>query len=49
MNDEIPLAERSQNLLRFDPHVLRTLDEARAGTIGKPRTLSLEWSFGSDW
>jgi predicted dehydrogenase len=35
--------------LRFDPHISRTLEITRAGTIGRPRTLSMEWSFGSDW
>jgi predicted dehydrogenase len=35
--------------LRFDPHISRTLDITRTGTIGRPRTLSMEWSFGSDW
>jgi predicted dehydrogenase len=35
--------------LRFDPHIARTLEIIQAGTIGRPRTLSMEWSFGSDW
>lgn len=35
--------------LRFDPYVTRTLDVTRAGTIGRPRTVSMEWSFGNDW